>query len=214
METQTLTTPNSHNSTNGILSGNKRKSNLYMLLVVIAAFVSLVCVAVITGIWFWLYSSNNLGREEQKGTHFTMFVFGIIDLIFMVLWIAAMIASIVMFKKIKMKNKFRITIHYASVLVLYIVFGCVVVTLLSYYLTWKFMDPIGRQVALVFVGLLEVLRILLLLSILVTSVIYLIKNNKRSTKKSNVNLNNIDPSNPSINEQPANPTTPIETTLN
>lgn len=186
------------------LSKAKNRFNIYMLVIIIATFISVICVTIITGIWFWLVSSNNLGRQEHKGVHVAMFVFAIIDIVFMALWTLAMIGNIIVLKKIHINNKVRISIHYISVLALYIVFGGVALGLFYNYVTWRIMDPDQRQIALGFVGGLEVLRIALLLSILVTSIIYLVKNKKSKLVQNDTNMveNNSQPvivSEPSIN---------------
>ncbi len=160
----------------------RKRTNIYMLVIIIVTLVSVILVSTIVGIWYWLYSTNNLGREERKAEHIAMFVLAIIDIVIMVMWVGAMVANIILFKKIQFNNKKRMTIHYISVLSCHIIFGCVAFALLYNFITWKIMDETGRNVALFFIGFLEVLRIALLLSILVTSIMYLVNGNKKKIK--------------------------------
>ncbi len=163
---------------------NKR-SRLYMFLIIACTIISLICISIIAGIWYWLYSTNNIGREEQKGLHIAIFILCIIDVVFMALWVAAMVANIVIFKKMKVNNQLRFLIHYIGVVSCHIIFGCVAFALFVYCVTWKIMDEQGRKVAMFFVGFLEILRLCLLASVLVTSIIYLrrSKNGQMPTQK-------------------------------
>lgn len=162
-----------------VIDKNRKQTNIFMLVIIIATIVSIILISTIAGIWYHLYSTNSLGREEQKSAHIAMFVLAIIDIVIMVMWIGAMIANIILFRKIQTKNKTRMTIHYIGTLACHIVFGCIAFVLLYNVITWKIMDGTGRNVAIFFIGFLEILRIALLLSVLVTSIIYLVKNRKK-----------------------------------
>lgn len=156
---------------------NKR-SNLYMTLIIVTTLMSVICVSVIVGILYWLYINNNIGREEYKAAHIAAFVFAIIEVALMVVWFLGMLGSVIVFRRLKATGKLRFYIHYIGVLSFHIIFGIVVYVLFWCLLEWRIMDADARQKAFIVIVVFEIIRILLLLSIFVTSIIYLRKSKR------------------------------------
>lgn len=171
---------NNNNLNNNLKSPKNinKRSNLYMTLIIVTTLMSVICVSVIVGILYWLYINNNIGREEYKAAHIAAFVFAIIEVALMVVWFLGMLGSVIIFRRLKATGKLRFYIHYIGVLSFHIIFGIVVYVLFWCLLEWRIMDADARQKAFIVIVVFEIIRILLLLSIFVTSIIYLRKSKR------------------------------------